>query len=102
MGSGSACTEPTGTSRSCLDRSHREGSSVASGQNNAQQLIFLGQRSRSTGSDLAVPLDDLLPLVAGNANANSDRKIRSRNALYCRGWLDWPYPAEAEVSEFTT
>src|SRR4051812_9169643 len=28
-GSGSACTEPTGTSRSCLDRPHREGPSVS-------------------------------------------------------------------------
>jgi hypothetical protein len=36
MGSGSACTEPTGTSRFCLDRSHREGPSIASGQNNCR------------------------------------------------------------------
>lgn len=55
----------------------------------AKQLIFLGQRSagleyhggtldrdaqRSTGSDLTVSLDDLLPLVAGNAN----RQLRPR------------------------
>src|SRR2546423_13643022 len=66
MGSGSACTEPTGTSRSCLDRSHRKGPPAAPPRalrrGDAAGALLLG---RSGDEDAHEGVPEAQALIAG-------------------------------------